>query len=427
MARYYDWSPAGYSTDPIPGDPQVLRDEAAKFKSVAESITEAATNLRNIADHQDATGEFVEEFSKQADEVADRIIKAEIKYTGLADALREYAGPLEQFQADSVTILNRAINANANAKDGAKWEQHWTKELLQPDVTPDQAEDIQKKLDAATRDRMDGESGAIFARQELEQLGFDRDTAANAAADKIKQAGEDSGINDSGWDNWVQFWEENGEWIDAVVDIIGTVAGILAVVALFIPGLNVIVAVIGVIVIAATVLSVANAVAQASAGTKSVASAVIDVGMALLPLGVGKVAGKITGKLGGAALARGADIAADARVADSVVDGVATITREAAVISVADDLADVVPSLAGRAVSGQPELLAQLEKLRGIVGAAGQPGLVDDTVESSMWILKDYPVLAPFVQEPALKFLEDKMQEGIAEADKTFIKSEMSW
>jgi len=427
MARYYDWSPAGYSTDPIPGDPQVLRDEAAKFKSVAESITEAATNLRNIANTGDASGEFVEEFATQANEVADRISKAEIKYTGLADALREYAGPLEQFQTDSVTILNRAINANVNAKDGAKWEQHWTKELLQPDLTPDQVEDVQKKLDAATRDRMDGESGAIFARRELEQLGFDRDDAASAAANKIKQAGEDSGINDTGWDNWVQFWEEHGDMIDSIVQVFGAIAAGLAVIALFIPGLNVIVAtVIAVIAIVAMVAQVANAVAQASAGTKPISEAIVDIGLALIPFGAGKLAGAI-GKMTVASSVR---ITAAARSTDAMADGVAGVLRSTHIPEVAADVSRVTPTLVQRLVSGNPAELAQLERLRDLATLQGRaPGAGEYLVNNS-WILKDMPLVQGLagVAEGAGFSIGNPIKEAASDLgwDKT-IESEMSW
>ena len=377
MARHYDWSPVGYSSDPIPGDPQVLRDEATKFKAVAESITEAATNLRNIANTKDESGEFVEEFSKQAKEVASRISKAEIRYTGLADALREYADPLEQFQLDSVTILNRAINADTVAADGAKWEQHWTRELLEPGLEPAESDRIQKLLDQAVSDRQEGESGAAVARGDLEQLGFDRDRAASAAAQKIKQAGEDSGINDSGWDNWVQFWEEHDELIDNIMKYAAMVGAILAVVAMFVPGLNVIV---GVIIAVITIASVLNAVAQVSAGTKPLAEGILDVALALVPLGLGKLAK--------GAVSTATSAAARTTTSSMASQGIRGWTNSRALININEELATVTPTLLQRFLSTEALELAKLQAIQKMAltvsGGAGNAGVV---ATSQMWKL----------------------------------------
>jgi hypothetical protein len=414
MARNYDWSPVGLGTDPIPGDPVVLRDEATKYKSVAESITEAATNLRNIANTGDASGEFVEAFATQANEVADRISKAEIKYTGLADALREYAGPLEQFQQDSVTILNRAINASSVAADGAKWEQHWTRELLEPNLTPADTERIQKQLDQAIQDRQEGESGASVARADLEQLGFDRDQAAHAAAQKIQQTGDECGINDSGWDNWVQFWEENDELIDNIMKYAAMVGAVLAVVAMFVPGLNVIV---GGIILAITIASVLNAVAQVSAGTKPLAEGILDVALALVPLGLGKLAK--------GAVSTATSAAARTTTSSMASQGVRGWTNARALTTVNQELASVTPTLLQRFLSTEALELAKLQAIQKMAltvsGGAGNAGVVAQAqmwklinitpvFEAAMWAVPEFIVNPAMGKNEVLDFsFESKM------------------
>lgn len=292
MSRSYDWSPLDLGIDPIPGSPAVLRAQATKFRNVAENIAEAARQLRAIANTCEATGEFVEEFAVQANEVADRIGKARKRYDGFADALYNYAAPLERVQSNSVAALTRAINGRKSASSAQYWVTHYKSELREPNLEATEIARLQKLLDGAEQDKAEADSEVYYAKLDLEGVVIERDREATAAANAINQVGEDSGINDTGWDNWVQFWEENGDLIDNIVSVIGIIAAIFVVVALFVPGLNLIVGgVIGLVMLVSVIaagLAVVNAICQASAGTKSINEAVIEIGLAVIPFGLGR-------------------------------------------------------------------------------------------------------------------------------------------
>ncbi|WP_104177459.1 hypothetical protein [Cryobacterium sp. Y50] len=49
MTRPTDWSPLGFYSDPIPGDPSAARAIAGEYSSVAEAITRVAVNLRGLS------------------------------------------------------------------------------------------------------------------------------------------------------------------------------------------------------------------------------------------------------------------------------------------------------------------------------------------------------------------------------------------
>jgi hypothetical protein len=327
----------------------VLRDQARKFHLVAESIAEAATQLRAVANSSSATGQFVDEFAVTANDVADRIGKAKKRYTGFATELGAYATPLTRVQQDSVAALNRAIAGHSAVATAKYWEHHYTKELQDPNLSAADIKHYQRLLKNATDDRIDGEREIDRAKSDLDGVVDERNREAVAAAHAIGKVGEDSGINDTGWDNWVQFWEENGEWINNVVTIIGYVAAAFVIIALFVPGLNLIVGgVIGLVMLVSLIaagLTIINAVCQASAGTKSVNEAVIEVGLALLPFGLGKLGGagaKATESLLDGAVEAGTK----ASMASAAAQGIEGMTKPVAAAAIDTALAARATDLA---------------------------------------------------------------------------------
>lgn len=57
-SRPVDWSPLAGS-DPVPGDPDRVEQLGSHYQRVASAISDAATKLRRIADHQDMHSEAV--------------------------------------------------------------------------------------------------------------------------------------------------------------------------------------------------------------------------------------------------------------------------------------------------------------------------------------------------------------------------------
>ncbi|QDD60209.1 hypothetical protein FE156_18225 [Streptomyces albidoflavus] len=111
----------------------------------------------------------------------------------------------------------------------------------------------------------------------------ERDTQGNKRAREIREAINNDGVEDSPWDDLIGWVHENADWIKVVIDVLGWVATALAVVALFIPGLNIAVFLLiaGLVVVGTRLLLVAS-------GDASWMDVAID-SFGLLTMGIGRV------------------------------------------------------------------------------------------------------------------------------------------
>ena len=104
----------------------------------------------------------------------------------------------------------------------------------------------------------------------------DRDAAAQSAIGQIEEITSADGLRDSWWDNW---GSKVVGWIAKVAEFVASVAGILALVLCWVPGLGQIL--LGIAAVAGIVAAVAN-VALAATGEKSWVEAGISVAFAAL-------------------------------------------------------------------------------------------------------------------------------------------------
>ncbi|MBE7702359.1 hypothetical protein H9623_18870 [Oerskovia sp. Sa1BUA8] len=111
MSRPYDWYPLA-STDPVPGDPDVVHSVGIAYREVAQAILDARANLLAIADMDGMTSEAVEEIGTKAKEIAEEISKVRTRYQETGDALIEYQVALRGAQADADDALVRARAAH---------------------------------------------------------------------------------------------------------------------------------------------------------------------------------------------------------------------------------------------------------------------------------------------------------------------------
>lgn len=132
----------------------------------------------------------------------------------------------------------------------------------------------QTALDEASRD-------LAAARGQLEDAIEHARIHGRRRADRIREAIDDD-VADSPWDNIKDWYDANAGWIKTVTKVLSYVAAALAVVALFIPGLNLIV-----IGLALTVL--ASQTLLAASGNGSWADVALSV-FALATVGVGALA-----------------------------------------------------------------------------------------------------------------------------------------
>lgn len=231
--------------DPVPGDPVQVAAEARHLATVAQEIQGQVARLRAIANNDsDLKGQYVETLKSAASDVAGSLDKVVGRYQKVSSALTKWVPELEYAQAESLKALTEAQDSHAD-------------------------QDL-----AAARTRLDN------ARNH-------RNTNAQARAADIKDAIDD-GVSDSWWDDVKGFVDKYAELIKDICIVLEVIATILAVIALFIPGLDVIV----ILAIAATALALIGRTMLAAAGDGSWMDVALDV-FALATFGLGKVAGSL--------------------------------------------------------------------------------------------------------------------------------------
>lgn len=286
---------------PLPGNPTMLRVAADEHLDTAESIRDAASSLRALASRIRTRSQAVDVVRDVADDVSDLIVKADIRYTGTALALRTYSFALETAQSRA----NNAIAATANSQSELNTARYYmadAEERAQRD-TPERLQAIEDygRWKQRVRD-LEGQIGA--AEGDYVAAVNDLNDAAQVAISAINVAIEKSGLNDSildrmreAWDAFVEFWEE---YVAPILSIIQTlieqIAKVLAVVALilaFIPGMQAIAGALLLVVLALNGLSLLLTAVLMLTGDRSLGDLIrvaVDVALSAIPVAGGAAA-----------------------------------------------------------------------------------------------------------------------------------------
>ncbi|MGP3951663.1 putative T7SS-secreted protein [Streptomyces sp. 7N604] len=310
--RPRDWQPLADS-DPIPGDPEEIRSEVKHMKGVAQSLREQARLLRDVGDDNELRGKYAGKLREESEVLEKHLREVAGRYERVHGHLTNWANDLEDFQGEADRVL-----ANAKKK--------------QDEVDADRA----KKASGDGKTPNPSESGTEHDplqeyRDQLDRIKGDRDERARHHAGKIRDQLDDV-IEDSWWDDVKGWVHENADWIKVVIDVLGWVATIVGVIAMFIPGLNIAVflLVAGLIVFGTRLLLVASG----DASWMDVAMDSIGlVTMGMGRLGVAMLKGANATTKGAAALSRVAKlkdgIRAHSRVMDELGRTIATTSDDA--------------------------------------------------------------------------------------------------
>ena len=276
MARPTDWSPLADS-DPVPGDPQRIGQEAAHLSSVAQEIQGQVARLRAIATgHSVEKGLHVDKLKSASSDVADNLDKVVGRYQKTSAALGGWVPELEYAQSQSLKAL-------AAAQDAAG-RQRASQPVIRPSnyqPTPqDQQADKQRAnvLNQANTD-------LAAARRMLDQATSYRDQKAGDTKNKIEDAIHD-GVKDSWWDKFKSFIGHYAWLIQDICEGLEILATILAIVCLFIPGLDILDALL-MVAFAATLLAAIGRGVLAATGNGSWLDFALDV-LALVTFGASK-------------------------------------------------------------------------------------------------------------------------------------------
>ncbi|MCC2314209.1 putative T7SS-secreted protein [Cellulomonas xiejunii] len=200
MSRPYSWYPLATS-DPVPGDPAVVRAGGDHYRQVATAIGDAERVLRALVDAQDAVSEAVDAIRDRTHAVADRIRRAHARYDAAGDALVRYSLQLDLAQTQSLDALHTAQSAQ-HSLDLAEDAVRRSRILLEDAI--DLGEDTttqQHALTTARSGRSDAEIDLARARLALAEAVERRDTAAPRAMDEL-DTGMDDTLHDGWWEDW---------------------------------------------------------------------------------------------------------------------------------------------------------------------------------------------------------------------------------
>ena len=196
MARPTDWNPLA-SSDPIPGDPGVVRQAAQNYADVAEAINTARDRLNAITFK--GKSHHIDELRGKCEDLVVQIKQASSRCSGAAGALKTYAGALEGAQAKSLPILKEAQEAQGDRRrwKHEEWEQYCRHQRTTNPVERSRAESDYR---AAQSKRAAAEGRIAQARERLKAVVKERDEAGNRAADALRETSRNSPLKDTFWE-----------------------------------------------------------------------------------------------------------------------------------------------------------------------------------------------------------------------------------
>lgn len=210
MARPTDWNPLA-SSDPIPGDPGVVRQAAQNYADVAEAINTARDRLNAITFK--GKSHHIDELRGKCEDLVVQIKQASSRCSGAAGALKTYAGALEGAQAKSLPILKEAKEAQGDQRrwKQEEWEQYYRHQRTTNPVERSRAESDYR---AAQSKRAAAEGRIAQARERLKAVIKERDEASNRAADALRETSRNSPLKDTFWEKVQNVISDVGKWLE---------------------------------------------------------------------------------------------------------------------------------------------------------------------------------------------------------------------
>ena len=294
--RPVDWSVVGFESDPVPGDPVVVRAGGNDYVGVADAIRRCADSLRALDAGGSRGSESVEALLEARDDILSKVEVAEGRYRAAGQALVEYAGALERAQTDSLNALVAARSAQQDVDEAVARAGRMRESAGEYPEQGDGADDRARYERAATTADADASAarGRVQAQRQvvLNAMG-ERDTAAVKAMNAIDGAGDD-GLGDSWWDDW---GSKVASWVAAVCDMISAITGLLGLLVCWIPVIGQ--ALAGVLFAVSAISGIVAAIAHvalAVSGEESWIGALLSVAFAALGgLGLAGMRGTMAG------------------------------------------------------------------------------------------------------------------------------------
>ncbi|MCW8377663.1 putative T7SS-secreted protein [Streptomyces justiciae] len=270
--RPVDWHPLA-EKDPVPGDPEDIRDEVTRMTNLASTLRDQAAILRKAATGDALHGKYADKIREKSGDLEKHFRETAARYERVVGDLSHWADDLEGFQERADSVLRAAKTAD---------EEH--------------AADAKKKEAEAKKDgnkapeQSDPDSHLAPYHKQLNQVISERDSRARHYAENIDRDISDI-IKDSRWENFKDWVHEHADTIKTVVEILSWAATIIGVIALLFTPVGWIATAITITTISLTALVGVGHAVLAASGEGSWTDVAMDV-FALATLGFGSVAMK---------------------------------------------------------------------------------------------------------------------------------------
>lgn len=285
-----DWSPLAGS-DPLPGDPDAIFDEAFRLRNMAAGFTDQVSRLRRIGADDSLVGASFGELRASALELSGKLEKVAARYAKVSGLLSSWAPELEDFQAATLKALDKALEAERQrARDPRADTPNPGVFAYQVFHATGLGDDTPTGADALLAE----------ARTDLQRVLEEATARDRHWAHQIGQAIDDD-LTDGFFDHVHQWVERNNHWIERLTDDLGWVTTGAALAALLIPGVGEAAALVELASIAETVGTVSGATVLAAHATQLAGGdtdAAFDLGLDVLALGSFGAAKLVAGRLG---------------------------------------------------------------------------------------------------------------------------------
>jgi hypothetical protein len=210
IGRPHDWWPLA-DRDPVPGDPDAIRQEAASMRRFAQALRDQAGDLRAIAAGEGLKGKYADALRDNASELEFHLRQTAERYEHVYGHLTSWAGELEDFQATSFGLLRQA----------------W-------DLPPAGQAPVPAPVPAPAPAAGDQDDPLEALRQRLAGLTNHRDDRAVVYAGRIKRSCDDV-IKDSPWESFENEADAvlDSDWFGRVFEAASWVVTFVGIATLF--------------------------------------------------------------------------------------------------------------------------------------------------------------------------------------------------
>ena len=216
----------------IPGDPDVIADQARTMVAAALTMQKAAERLMLLTDNTDFTSEATDQLRRNAGDLAASMTKASIRYRGAGQALDTFSSQLRTLQgeADAALAAHGQTDVAGATHVHAGLEVEALEAKANPFMPDDERQRIALRLNHAQQALQHEQIRAKAAESQWEGVNAAWETAANSAASAIQDADAASHLNEGAVQHVLNWVDDHLQDIHDVLDVVSQVLSVVGLV-----------------------------------------------------------------------------------------------------------------------------------------------------------------------------------------------------